>query len=66
MAKKENPKSHVASSRIAPAGLAQLGLINWLLWRILSRGAGVPDAQIFKTLGTTGGLFRAWLHFRLA
>jgi AhpD family alkylhydroperoxidase len=51
------------SPRIAPGGLSQLGVINWLLCRLLSRAAGTPDAHLFSTLGQQRGLFRAWLNF---
>jgi len=49
--------------RIAPGGLAQLGVVNWLLCRVLSRAAGARDAHLFSTLGQQRGLFRAWLNF---
>lgn len=49
--------------RIAPGGLRELGLVNWALCRLLSRGAGVPDAHLFSTLGRHRRLFRAWLWF---
>lgn len=49
--------------RIAPGGLRELGLVNWVLCRLLSLGAGVRDAHIFSTLARQRGLFRGWLHF---
>ena len=49
--------------RIAPGGLAQLGLVNWALCRVLSRAAGTADAHLFSTLGKHRGLFRGWLRF---
>lgn len=49
--------------RVAPGGLADLGLVNWTLWRVLSRVAGTRDAHLFSTLGRQRRLFRAWLRF---
>jgi AhpD family alkylhydroperoxidase len=49
--------------RIAPGGFRELGLINWLVCRVVSRVAGVRDAQLFSTLGRQRSLFRAWLRF---
>lgn len=49
--------------RIPPGRLRELGPLNWVIWRVLSRIAGTGDAQLFSTLGRTGGLFRGWLHF---
>lgn len=51
------------TARIPPGRLKELGPVNWVLWRILSRVAGVPDAHLFSTVGRTGGLFRAWLQY---
>jgi AhpD family alkylhydroperoxidase len=53
----------MTSPRIDPGGLRELGLVNWLLCRIISRAAGVRDAHLFSTLGRQRGLFRAWLRF---
>lgn len=50
-------------ARIEPGRLRELGPINWVVWQVLSRVAGVPDAHLFSTLGRTRGLFRGWLHF---
>jgi AhpD family alkylhydroperoxidase len=49
--------------RIAPGGLDELGPLNWLICRVLSRVAGVRDAQLFSTIGRQRSLFRAWLRF---
>ena len=49
--------------RIAPGGLRELGLVNWALCRLLSRGAGLREVHLFSTLGRQRGLFRGWLHF---
>ena len=51
------------TARIPPGRLKELGPVNWVLWRIISRVAGVPDAHLFSTVGRTGGLFRAWLRY---
>ncbi|MEU7630485.1 carboxymuconolactone decarboxylase family protein [Nocardia sp. NPDC049220] len=49
--------------RISPGRLRELGLINWIVWQVLSRAAGTEDAHLFSTLGRTRGLFRGWLHY---
>ncbi|MGC0365551.1 AhpD family alkylhydroperoxidase [Rhodococcus sp. 27YEA15] len=49
--------------RIPTGRLKELGPVNWVIWRILSKAAGAPDAHLFSTLGRTGGLFRGWLHY---
>lgn len=49
--------------RIPPGGLAELGVINWIAWRLLSAGARTPNAHLFSTLGRQRKLFRAWLRF---
>lgn len=49
--------------RIVPGGFRELGPLNWLVCRVLSRVAGVRDAHLFSTLGRQRGLFRAWLRF---
>jgi len=51
------------SPRIAPGRLADVGPLNWLACRVLSRAAGVPDAHLFSTLARQRGLFRGWLVF---
>lgn len=56
-------KTPVSSQRIAPGRLAELGLINWTIWRVLSKVAGTADAHLFSTLGRQRKLFRAWLRF---
>ncbi len=49
--------------RIKPGRLRDLGLANWVLCRLISRGARVPDAHLFSTLGRQRPLFRGWLLF---
>lgn len=49
--------------RIEPGGLRRLGLPNFLLGRLLSRGAGVRDAHVFTTLGLNRRLYRFWLAY---
>jgi len=53
----------VNTARVPPGTFAELGPINWILCRLLSLGAGVPDAHLFSTLGRQRGLFRSWLVF---
>lgn len=52
-----------SQARIQPGRFRELGPVNWVVWRVLSRAAGTDDAQLFSTLGRTKGLFRGWLHF---
>ena len=49
--------------RVAPGGLSELGLLNWLIVRGLSRATGLRDVKLFSTLGRQRSLFRAWLRF---
>lgn len=49
--------------RIAPGRLRQLGPVNHLLGKVLSRGAGVREAHLFTTLGRNRSLFRMWLAY---
>ncbi|MEW1735882.1 carboxymuconolactone decarboxylase family protein [Nocardia beijingensis] len=51
--------------RITPGTRSELGVVNWILCRLISSQAGVPDAQLFSTLGRTGRVFRGWLHYTL-
>lgn len=53
----------MSAPRLTPASLSQLGLINWLIWRVLSKVAGTADAHLFSALGRQRKLFRAWLRF---
>ncbi len=53
----------MSEPRIAPGRLAELGPINWLIWRVLSKATGTTDAHLFSTLGRQRRLFRAWLRF---
>lgn len=53
----------MTAPRITPGGLADVGAINWLTCRVLSRAAGVSDAKLFSTLARNRRLFRAWLVF---
>lgn len=49
--------------RVEPAGPRRLGIVNFVLGRALSRGAGVRDAHLFTTLGRHRRLYRAWLAY---
>lgn len=51
------------SARLAPAGLFELGPINWLICRTIARAQGVPEAHLFTTLGRQRSLFRTWLLY---
>lgn len=49
--------------RIAPGGLADVGVVNWLTAWVSGRVAGTPPPNVFLTLGRARGLYRGWLHF---
>ena len=49
--------------RVAPGRRRELGPVNLVLTRVLSRGAGVREAYLFTTLGRHRSLFRAWLVY---
>ncbi len=53
----------MSSPRVAPGGLRELGLVNWLFCRLAARSIGVPDVHLFRTLGRRRGLFRGWLAY---
>ncbi|AYJ51108.1 carboxymuconolactone decarboxylase family protein [Rhodococcus sp. P1Y] len=53
----------MSTPRIPTGSFKDLGPINWVLCRILSRVAGTPDAHLFSTLGRNKGLFRGWLFY---
>ncbi|MDJ0395967.1 carboxymuconolactone decarboxylase family protein [Rhodococcus sp. G-MC3] len=53
----------MTTPRIPTGSFKNLGPVNWVLWRILSKAAGAPDAHLFSTLGRTKGLFRGWLFY---
>ncbi|SNS63212.1 carboxymuconolactone decarboxylase family protein [Rhodococcoides kyotonense] len=53
----------MSTPRIQPGSFKDLGPINWVLWRVLSKVAGTPNAHLFSTVGRTKGLFRGWLFF---
>ena len=52
-----------SEARLSPATLGELGWLNWLLCRVISRAAGTREAHLFTTLGRQRRLFRAWLRF---
>lgn len=52
-----------ATPRVGPGGFSELGLVNWTLWKVISRAAGTPTGHLFSTLGRQRSLFRAWLRF---
>ncbi|MFT3926926.1 MAG: carboxymuconolactone decarboxylase family protein [Myxococcales bacterium] len=51
------------SPRLPPAGLGELGAVNWVLCRVIALAQGVPEAHLFTTLGRQRGLFRSWLLY---
>lgn len=56
-------KPHPQTPRIAPGDRRELGVINWLLFKVLSKAGGVEEAKLFSTLGRNRRLFKAWLVF---
>lgn len=52
-----------AAPRIEPGGFRELGPINWVLCKAISRGSGAREAHLFTTLGQHKRLFRFWLPF---
>ncbi|MFT4085649.1 MAG: carboxymuconolactone decarboxylase family protein [Gordonia sp. (in: high G+C Gram-positive bacteria)] len=53
----------MSTPRVSPGGFRQLGPVNWLIVRVLSKASGTDNAHVFATLGRSKGLFRGWLHF---
>jgi len=53
----------ITTPRVTPGGFSELGLVNWTLWKVISRFSGTADAHLFSTLGRQRSLFRAWLRF---
>lgn len=53
----------MSGPRVEPGRASDLGLVNWVLCKIISRAAGVRDAHLFSVLGRQRRLFRAWLRF---
>lgn len=49
--------------RIHPGNRKELGLINWILVKVLSKAGGVKEAKLFSTLGQNRRVFKAWLIF---
>lgn len=55
--------ANMTAPRIQPGRLRELGLIGWLLCKLLARRSGVPEAHLFTTLGQHKRLFLTWLPF---
>lgn len=53
----------MTDARIPAGNFRELGPLNWLICRALSRAAGVREAHLFSTLARQRSLFRAWLRF---
>ncbi len=53
----------MSAPRIAPAGRADLGVVNWLFARVAGRAIGTDAPNIFTTLGRHRGLFRRFLFY---
>ncbi len=49
--------------RVEPGGRGDVGLVNWLVARLLGRVAGTKPPNLFLVLGRHRELFRGWLHF---
>lgn len=53
----------VNTARIRSSTVTDLGPVNWVICKVIAKGAGVPNAHLFTTLGRTRGLFRSWLFY---
>lgn len=53
----------MTTPRVRLGGRNELGVTNWVLSRVASRSVGVSTANLFATLGRTGGVFRGWLFY---
>jgi AhpD family alkylhydroperoxidase len=53
----------MTAPRIEPGGFRELGLLGWLLCKVLARASAVPEAHLFTTLGQHKRLFWTWLPF---
>jgi AhpD family alkylhydroperoxidase len=49
--------------RIAPGGLREIGLVNFVITRVLGVATGTRAPNVFTTLARRRGMFRAWLRF---
>ncbi|WP_433228273.1 carboxymuconolactone decarboxylase family protein [Actinomadura formosensis] len=49
--------------RVAPGGIGDIGVVNWLACRVAGRAAGTGPPNLFLTLARRRGLFRGWLWF---
>ncbi|GAA2126164.1 carboxymuconolactone decarboxylase family protein [Actinomadura napierensis] len=52
-----------AAPRVAPGGIRDVGLVNWLICAASGRVAGTGPPNLFLTLARQRGLFRGWLWF---
>lgn len=50
-------------ARLDAARPAELGPLNWLVCKVITRGAGVREGHLFTTLARQRWLFRSWLLF---
>ena len=57
------PTVTMDTPRVSPGGFSELGPVNWVICRVISRAVRAPDAHLFSTLGRQRRLFRAWLRF---
>lgn len=55
--------SSSTASRISPGGKEEVGLLNWVIVRLIGAVTGGGPPRIFTTLGRNRGLFRRWLVF---
>jgi alkylhydroperoxidase family enzyme len=49
--------------RVAPGGLRELGLPNWVIGRVAGLGMGTASPNLFTTVGRNRRLLRPWLRF---
>lgn len=49
--------------RVDPGGRGEIGLLNWLVVRVIAAVTGGPAPHVFTTLARNRGLFRRWMVF---
>jgi AhpD family alkylhydroperoxidase len=53
----------MSAARITPGGVAEVGIVNWLIARIGGRVSGTNPPGLFLTMARQPKLFRGWLRF---
>ena len=53
----------VDAPRIRPGSRTEIGLVNYVIARVIGAATGGPPPNLFTTLARHRGLFRKWLRF---